>query len=266
MRSGQDSARRGGRSIKAACTATPRRAVVVAAVLCLLGALPAANAAADGSRQDARLSFTTDKPGKPSGLVLDVDYRDPEHPKGKPPAVRRVVTTLARGARYDTSVPERCTAPDAALMLFGEAACPLGSKVGVGAITLDTGLLGPGRFVDAEVDFLNDTNELIFLNTVRGSRARTVVRAQVTRRRTITAAPFLPGTPPEGAAIDKVHVKDFRIVERRAGERRAYITTPQRCPPSGRWLNKVTFTYADGVTQVVRSRSPCERGARAGGR
>lgn len=217
-----------------------------------------ATAAAQGPRQEATLEFTTKKPGSPSGQILEIDYRNPHDPDAKPPAVRRVVATLARGGRYDTSIPAPCPASDAELMLLGKGACPPGAVVGGGEVTVDTGFPGPARIIAATVELLNDANELIFLSTIRGSSVRVVTRTTVTRRRTIAMTPFLPGTPPDGAAIDTVEVELARIMGgRRTG--RAYITTPPRCPARGYWVNRIAFTYDDGVTQRVRSKSPCRR-------
>ena len=205
-------------------------------------------------RQTASLRFTTPVPGAASGAVLDIEYFHPADKDAKPPAVRRVVTTLAKGARYDTSVPEACEASDAALMLQGAAACPEGSEVGRGSLTLDTGMPGPARYTDADVAFHNRPDELIFVNTVRATGARTVLRAPIEGRKTTSEVPMLPGTPPDGGAIKRVHFEDDVVTR----DGRAYITTPPRCPRSRVWTNRVTLTYADGVTQTVRSASPCK--------
>src|SRR5207237_5980407 len=101
------------------------------------------------------------------------------------PAVRRVVLSDAPGTQIDTSVPQLCTASDAQLMLLGGAACPAGSKVGQGVVTVDSGVPGPGRFVTADVDFFNNTHQLIYLNTIRGTSARTVIRASVTSNQVV---------------------------------------------------------------------------------
>jgi|SRR5688500_7861998 hypothetical protein len=238
------------------------RATAVLATLGALLALPTAAGAQDaGSRQAAKLKFTTKQPGTPSGLVFKVDYVNPADPAAKPPAVRRVVETLARGARFDTSAPESCTAPDPQLMLLGTGACPAGSAVGTGHLTLDTGLPDPGRIVDVEIDFFNNANELIFLNQPGPlDSPRVVVRAALGERRAVSEAPFLPGTPPDGAAIDTVSARFQAVTRTIGGERHSYVTTPPRCPKRGYWVNRAAFTYFDGVSQTVRSRSRCKAG------
>jgi hypothetical protein len=244
------------------------RAGVVAAIIGTLAFAAASSPGEPGeSRQTAKLTLNKKKANKATGLVLNIDYVNPDDPEAKPPAVRKVVTRLARGARYDTSAPDLCDASDAELMASGEAACPPGSKVGEGVVTLDTGVPGPGRFIVADIDFLNNSNELIFVNTVRGSGGRVIVRGKVSEREITTDVSMLPGAPPDGAAIDTVHIEDRRVVKGSGAERRAYIRTPGRCPRKTRqWINSVTFTYSDGNTQTVPSASPCKpKRRRAGG-
>jgi RTX calcium-binding nonapeptide repeat (4 copies) len=213
-----------------------------------------------GSRQTAEATFVEQRPGVPTALTFRVDYVNPDDPDGKPPAVRTVVETLAQGAHFDTSVPERCAASDAQLMLQGESACPPGSKVGTGYIRIDTGFPEPNRFIEVDVVFLNNADQLIFLSTDRDTGARVVARATIQGGRLTSSAPPLPGTPPDGGTIDVVQTQLDSISRNVGGETRGYITTPPQCPPSRAWVNSLSFTYADGVTQSVESPSPCLEG------
>ena len=187
---------------------------------------------------------------------------NPEDPDAKPPVVKEVVTILPKGSRYDPSVPGSCTASDEELMLQGAAACPEDSRVGGGVITVDSGMPGPARIVTADTEFFNNAEdpegEFIYLNTVRDTGARTVVRADVTTRRTITTAPMLPGTPPDGGAIDTVDVEVLKIARTIDGERRAYITTPPRCPRNRTWFARVQFSYDDDYSQTVATPNSCK--------
>ena len=232
---------------------------LVLAALCLSLLLAAIAVGGSESRQDASYLLTQEKPGRGTSERLRFDYVNPDDREGKPPAVRRVVTVLPRGGRFDTSVPAICEATDAELMAIGGDACPAGSAIGGGVITVDTGVPGPGRFVEADTEFFNNSDEFIYVNTVRESGARVIVRAEVRRRRTITNADMLPGTPPEGGAIDTVDVTVAGVSRRIDGERRHYISTPDRCPATRRWTTKVRFTYADGESQLVRTRDTCKR-------
>lgn len=236
--------------------------VATAAVLSCAGAV----FAADGPRQTASFELTQSKPGTSTGEHLVFDYVNPDDPNAKPPAVSRVVTVLPRGARFDVSVPDSCPADDAALIAQGSAACPPGSIVGGGVVTVDTGAPPPLRIVTADVEFINNAadpdGELIYLNTVRGTGARTVIRADAAPRRGTVDVGMLPGAPPDGGSIDTVDVSLDAISRTIDGERRSYIATPKRC--RGRrsdphWTTRVEFTYADGVTQTVRTPTPCTK-------
>jgi len=248
--------RRGPQGIRGICST----AAALAALAALAGFAPLTSLGGSGDhRQSARYTLTQHQPGRSTGERFVVDYVNPGDPTGKPPAVRRVVTMLPLKSRYDTSVPGLCTASDAELILRGAAACPGDSRIGGGLVTVDTGFPGPGRFVKADVEFFNNTDEFIYLNTVRDSGARTVIRAELNGRKRITDAGQLPGTPPDGGAIDTVDVRVAGVSTVRDGKRRNYITTPPHCPPRGFWITATRFVYADGASQTVKSRVRCER-------
>lgn len=232
--------------------ARTRAAAVILLGLCGLG-VGAVEAGAGTSRQKAEMSFTTERPSHSTGLRVAIDYRNPQDRDAKPPAVREVVEKLARGGRFDTTVPGQCRASDAELMAQGAQACRRASRVGTGYIRIDTGSPEPNRFIEADVVFLNNQDELIFVSTDRRTGARVVTRSRVDGRKLISDAPPLPGTPPDGAAIDRVQAR-LRSIDRQG---RAYITTPAGCPDDRRWTNKIRFTYADGVTQTVRTANGC---------
>jgi hypothetical protein len=234
--------------------------LVAATALVALVVTATALAAGEYDRQTSSYTLTEKRPNAGTSERFVFDYQSPDDPQAKPPAVRRVVTILPRGARYDTSAPAHCTASDAELTAQGGAACPADSAIGGGVITVDTGAPGDGRYVTADVEFFNNADEFIYVNTVRGTEARTVIRAEVTRDRTITDAGMLPGTPPDGGSIDTVDIH----VDNVSSDGRDYITTPPVC--RGRkgdrhWTARVSFTYADGVTQTVPTHTPC-RGKR----
>jgi hypothetical protein len=219
--------------------------------------------AAEDPYQTSEYTLDQKRPERPTAEHFKFDYVNPEDPDAKPPAVKRVVTILPKGAKYDASVPGSCTADDASLMAQGAAACPEDSRVGGGVITVDSGVPGPGRIVTADTEFFNNAEdpegEFIYLNTIRDTGARTVVRADVTERTTVTTAPMLPGTPPDGGAIDTVDVVVQRVVRTVDGERRAYITTPPTCPRKRTWRARVRFEYGDDYSQTVATANPCKR-------
>jgi len=234
-----------------------RRSVIIAPALATALVVQSGAWADLNSRQAAQLLLTSSQPGSSSGWHFEVDYVNPLDSEEKPPAVRRVVTRLANGASFDTSVPARCSASDAQLMAQGGSACPADSKVGEGYIRLDTGLAGPGRFIEADVTFFNSATDVIFLSTERESGTRVVTRSTIDGGSTVSMAPLLPGAPPDGTAIDIARVELLPISRTVDGELRSYVSTPPGCPASGEWAHSIEFTYADGVTQTVDSASPC---------
>jgi hypothetical protein len=235
------------------------RLLGLALLTALLGSVAIAPAA-DDSRQAASYVLTEQRPGVGTSERFSFDYVNPDDPQAKPPPVRQVTTVLPRGARFDSSVPALCTASDAELIAEGGAACPPDSAIGGGVVTVDTGLPGEARIVTADVEFFNNTGEFIYVNTVRGTDARTIIRAAVERDRTITDTGMLPGVPPDGGSIDTVELEVRNVSATVGGATRNYITTPKRC--RGRkgdphWTTRVHFTYADGVTQTVPTHTPC---------
>jgi RTX calcium-binding nonapeptide repeat (4 copies) len=224
---------------------------------------PAPAVAQDGLRQHAELRFAEQEPSTPTAATFDIDYVNPDDPNAKPSSVRRIVSEFAPGTVVDTSVPDQCMASDGQLAASGAAACPTGSQVGAGYVRIDTGFPGPERFLEQDIALFNRDGQLIFLFTNRDTGLRFVSRCPIEGTRITCTSPPLPGTPPDGGAVDLVHEDLFEISRRVNGQRRAYIQTPPACPPSGAWTNLSEFTYADGVTQTVETQSPCV--ATAGG-
>jgi len=237
-------------------TATGRKAAAALATCAFLLTLSAPPATAGGDRQVASAEFTREAPGKSAGLEIEIDYMNPSDPAGKPPAVREIKLRLARRSRLDTGALPTCEADNATLQAVGASACPE-SRLGGGAVVLDTGFPDPGRFLANDLTLLNTTDAVIFLFEERESGARLASRALIEGHTITSTAPFLPGTPPDGAAVDTVS----ETFEQAAAP--GYLTTPRRCPPRGYWRNRLRFTYDDGAVQRVTSRSPCRRGAHA---
>jgi hypothetical protein len=237
-----------------------RRAALILAALVVFAGVAFA---AEGPYQTSEYTLSQARPDRPTAEHFKFDYVNPDDSEAKPPAVKKVVTILPKGARYDASVPGSCTASDEELMAQGAAACPEDSRIGGGVITVDTGVPGPDRIITADTEFFNNAEdpegEFIYLNTVRDTDARTVLRADVATRRTITVAPVLPGTPPDGGAIDTVDIEVLKVARRIDGERHAYITTPPRCRKSRTWFARVRFVYDGDYSQTVATPNTCKR-------
>ena len=238
-------------------------ATIWMAILVAAGAIGTAPAGAqsEAPRQTYSDQFTTDDPGASTGRAYAIDWINPNDPNGKPPAFSHLRVELAEGTRFDTSAIPYCHASDAELMASGPSACPRDSVVGVDATLVDSGFAGPGRYFTSDFVFLNNRNELILLITVRETGTRLVLRGRIGVNTIDIDNPFIPGTPPDGTAAKRQRGTFFPGSSIRNGRRVNYLTTPPTCPSSGYWVNRVTYTYRDGVAQTAESRSPCRRPA-----
>src|SRR2546422_10923410 len=111
-----------------------RAGLLVQLILALSATWSAGAAAQPGAvpRETVDQPFTTAIPNSPTGLGYTGVYHAAGNPRGNPPYMRRMVFFPPRGMRYDTSVPDRCSAPDAELQALGPDACPAGSRLGTG--------------------------------------------------------------------------------------------------------------------------------------
>ena len=221
--------------------------------------LPQPSGAADPPRQTYRDQFTTDVPGAVTGRVYAIDYLNPQDPGGKPHAFSHLHLELAPGARFDTSALPYCEATDAELIARGPDACPPETRVGTDETVLDTGFPGPGRFLTVDFAFFNNKDELILLPTVRENGARVVVRGKIGENTLDIENPMVPGTPPDGGAAKSQRGRFQPAAVVRAGRQANYLTTPPTCPAGGFWVNRIVYTYRDGVEEAAESRSPCRR-------
>jgi hypothetical protein len=228
------------------------RRVATATALAVVALSAQATAGSEPARQTYSDLFTTDVPGAAAGRTFAIDWVNPRDPEGKPHSFSHLRVELAEGARFDTSALPYCEASDAELMAEGASACPAESKVGTDETLIDTGFAGPGRYVTSDFLFFNNRDELVLLSTVRENGARVVLRGKVGENTIDIDVPMLPGTPPDGGAPKR---ERGRFDPPATGG--AYLTTPPTCPERGFWVNRVTYTYRDGVEQTAASRSPC---------
>lgn len=231
-------------------------AVAAAALALTMGGLASAQSSL---RQTDNTQFTTKRPHASTGVVVAIDYFNPQDRAAKPPAVRRIVTRLQAGTTIDPSVVAQCDEPRA---LAG--ACPPDSRVGSGTITVATGFPGPLAILTEDTTLFAANHGLIFLTQDRATHLRMANTATVQgNTMTSTLTTPLPGTLPDGGALREIRLNINAISKGSGASRRNLVTTPATCPRSRRWTNLGTFTYADGVTQTVGSSSPCTRPAQA---
>jgi hypothetical protein len=234
--------------------------------LSALGATAAAAATGTGPRETIDQSFTTTRPGAPTGIDYTGVYHAAGNPKGNPPFMRRMVFYPPAGMHYDTRVPARCSAPDIELQALGPGACPAGSRLGGG--TVEGLILMPfnhGVVFDHyrhTIDVMNNANQQIILVKAEGYA---VVRGQIRPDGSIDfpLAACFP-EPPTGCVDD--YVIGLKTLSRLApytktsgGRVRSYATTPAKCPARGYWRSAVRFWWSDGSVDKVVTKEPCKR-------
>lgn len=239
-------------------------ALVVLALSSLWGGVAGAEPGS-GPREDIDQSFTTTRPGTPTGVDFSARYHAAGDPNGAPPFLKRMVFYPPRGMRFDTRAPESCTASDAELALRGPDACPPRSRLGGGKVE---GLLYQPitdiliHEYKHDVDVMNNFNEQILLVKSEGY---TVVRGKV---RSDSSIEFKPTTcfpaSPTGECVDDnvrqlMSSTSMPRYTRKAssGRTRSYATTPPRCPARGYWQSKVGFWWSDGSVDRVAINQPC---------
>lgn len=240
------------------------RAGALALLFWALSAVGAAAAVAEpgsGSRETVDQGFTTQSPGAATGLEFSASYHAAGDPSGNPPAMKQMVMVPPAGMRFDTSVPERCTASDLQLEVQGPAACPAGSRLGQGVAE---GLF----FVPFAHDFtfdryehniyvLNNTGEQIVLVESEGF---TIVRGRFGPDGSLTfEQPTCFPSPPGGQCADDyiVQLASSSVLPAYSTPSGSYATTPPTCPADGQWRTTYRFSWADGSTDSVVSTQLC---------
>jgi hypothetical protein len=200
--------------------------------------------------------YTTTLPNAPTGFAYKGTYHAANNPAGDPPYMRNMISHPPAGLRYDTSVPDRCTASDLQLQLEGASACPPGSRLGGGSAR--------GKFMGnettLEVDLFNNEGEQVLL--VHSPLIRTVSRGRFGPGGTLeyaspTCYPALVTCPTDTALQLGSSVSSQPYV--RNG--RNYATTPSKCPKTGYWQTRMEFFWKDGSEDTVLTRQPCKRPA-----
>jgi hypothetical protein len=235
-------------------------------LLLVLGMLVMAGAAGAKPRQTLDMKFTNARPAAPTGATVNPTWLG-DHPGEKPHTITSDSFTFANGSKLDFSVPTECTATDGQLERQGASACSKSSRVGEGEVDLDVGRpfwIIP-RIVKSHVVLLSGgPHEIITLfrttNVPVGFPILVVDRGTVNGRTMSAENALTPGFPPpdDYVAVKRDRLNFFRIVKGSGDNRRAFLTTPPRCPASGEWTNTATFHYVDDVTQRASSPSPCE--------
>jgi hypothetical protein len=239
------------------------RAGVLAVVAGALWALWVTSATAEPGvfpRGTVDQTFTTTRPGSPTGLGFTARYHAAGDESGNPPYMRRMVFFPPSGMRYDTSIPERCTASDAELQVRGPAACPAGSRLGEG--TTEGIFYEPvGNFFEFDrfthrIYIINNANEQIILVEAEGYA---VVRGRFQPDGSLVFEnPTCFPVPPTGCVRDHVlQLATTSMIPAYTTSSGSYATTPPTCPAKGDWRSTIVFHWADGSVDSVVTTQPC---------
>ena len=232
-----------------------RKAILMAGLLALASAAPAAAEPVAFGHGTVDSTLTATQPDTPTGFHYVGDYHAAGDPSGDPPYMRKMITYNPSGLRFDTTVPEQCTASDLELALRGPDACPAGSRLGGGTAY--------GKFMgeptELPADFFNADRQQIIL--ARSPFVTTVIRGTIHDDGSIEfAAPTCyPALNPPGCPVDSALQTGSDIaVGPFVRDGRSYQTTPPTCPASGAWKQRIKFWWADGSVDTVVTRLRCQ--------
>src|SRR5947209_1826309 len=184
-----------------------RGASAVLAVALLLGlAFPAAANAipSSGAHETVDMWSSTTQPNASAALGYSARYHSAGDPSADPPPLRRLVIELPVGTRIDTSVPDRCTASDAEIKLFGESACPRSARVGSGQATVRQLGLGVQTYDTVLYNADHDLLELVKSSDEVVGVVHTYVRGTTLDGPIPTC--LTGGQPPDGCPFDQLTI------------------------------------------------------------
>jgi hypothetical protein len=205
---------------------------------------------------------TSDRPGTPTGTRFSARYHAAGDRDAPPPYMRKMTFHPHAGWRWDTSVPERCTASDLELAASGAAACPEGSRIGGGSADF---LFMRSFPTTVEIDAFNNTGEQIML--ARSPVLTTVVRARfqpdgsLEFDRPPMCYPSTAGCPVDNSVQVASRIALGPYTRPSGGTVRSYMTTPAKCPKSRRWTSQIRIWWADGSVDTIVIKQPCKRPA-----
>ncbi|HEX8742014.1 MAG TPA: hypothetical protein VF712_02665 [Thermoleophilaceae bacterium] len=237
-----------------------RRLIGIAAPLVALALAAPCTAAAYDAEFEATLRLTSSKPSGPTGALLNLTR--PDEPNGKPKAETVGVFELPKGTRISHSAVPPCELDDLTLQVQGTAACPA-SYIGAGSATLVTGLGSPVDPYTINQHWYYAPGELVVLYTNNSGDSPVLKVGRVKIEDATFTAPLdlPPGYPPGSKTVPK---ETDVAIDRFVGPRGAFITTPRKCPRSGRWVTTVRLTYDDGSTDQVSDAMACRKPRRRG--
>jgi hypothetical protein len=231
------------------------RTTAAGAVLATVGGAGTGVAAAS-DRLVAELKLTAHRPNQPTGGTLHLVW--PTGEDGKPKTQRVGVFRLPAGTRVNEAAIPACTATDAELRARGGAACPEGSALGPGRVTFVSGIGSPLDPVALDNDWYHAPGQIVGVFHPPGSPAPVVAvnRVDIEGSAFVARPALPPGYPPGSKTAPKQSDQEIFGLSTTRG---AFLTTPPRCPRSGRWISHAKMIFEDGSVQRTTSVTRCRR-------
>ena len=254
------------------------RKLVAAVLLALLSvALTAVAFAASGTSgttvQQYEQTYSQKRANRSTGTTLATSSTDEQNPRNKQPKrMTNFDITFPQGSRIDSNAAPQCRASenDFAAEQNPDDACPRGSKVGTGAVTMRAPFNGSPDVTGAVYAY-NANKGLILLVSAPRANQTLLLRPKFRGRRLLTTMPVtcFPTTRPDNGCRDNTGVPQEVILTNlqlrirpvssgRGSRRRTLFTTPRTCP-SGGWTFEADITYADGTRLNIPTKSSCRR-------
>jgi hypothetical protein len=216
------------------------------ALAAMLIAIPAY--AATRHEHHFSLAFSVKSTGARSGVTFSTDrfeYKAPP-PGQAADRVASVTFRMAPGTRTNPGAFPSCS--QSALTARGPGACPRGSQVGSGRAVVITGLPIDPVKMTAKI-FTTKAGLLTYLT---GS-GQTQVIALSMKGSTIVAP--VPHVCPTGDCSQVEAVLKSLTVTLKPGK---LVTTPAKCPASGKWTNQAIYKFVNGDVENETSTSKCK--------
>ena len=236
-----------------------RKAILLALVCALAGALAVPVIAATRHEHKFAMKFSSKTPKKSTGLTFSTNRFGYQVPAPNTPAdpVTKLAFTLQKGTKIKPTVVPACS--KSKLESLGPTGCPAGSKIGSGSAQAITGIPALDPVREKATLFATRGGILAYL-----SGAQTIVLQLKARGNklstTVPSVCLPPGTPaqgcPNGEAVLTVFKSNIRAKHTSKGN---LVTTPSKCPSSRKWTNKVKYTFRNGDTETEQSSSLCRR-------
>jgi hypothetical protein len=230
-----------------------RQLVAVVGVLVTCAVAPSAHAVG----VKFRFTFGQARAGVPTTGHVHVVF--PTDDQGRPRQLSGLDFQFPRGTVIDRTVAPVCTATDDDIDTLGADACPPAAQVGWGSATANTGFGPPVDPFSSDAHTFNTPTGTVNVFTPHGSRRPAVWRTRQRYDRLWVRDSFPPPPsgfpPPDGKSLP---LEAEFTLDRRAG-RRAWLTTPRRCPARGAWRAHAVLTFADGGGETASATTPCRR-------